>query len=206
MFDILLAGGWLMVPLLICSVAVIGISFDRYTTLIATKVAPTGLLADTWDALQNGKLDTSAIHKLKSESPLGAIFAAGLNSSRQGREVMRDSMESQASHEIHQLEKYMAPLHMIGQVAPLLGLLGTVIGMINVFTVMVAQGAGNAEVLAGGISQALVTTAAGLIVAIPAMLLHRYFQRRLEYIVVRMERDSATLVDAVHSARKVSVK
>lgn len=97
MFDILLAGGWLMIPLLICSVAVIGISLDRYTQLVPNKVAPKGLLPDTWNALEEGKLDSSAMHKLKSGSPLGAIFVAGLNSSRQGREVMRDSMESEAS-------------------------------------------------------------------------------------------------------------
>jgi len=206
MFDIMLAGGWLMIPLVLCSIAVIAISLDRYTTLVPSKIAPKGLLAQTWDSLQQGKLDSSALQALKAGSPLGAIFASGLNSSRQGRDVMRDSMESQANHEIHRLERFMAPLQVISQVAPLLGLLGTVIGMIKVFTLMVVEGAGNAEVLAGGISQALVTTAAGLIVAIPAMLLHRYFQRRLDFIVVTMEKESATLVDAVHSARKVNVK
>jgi biopolymer transport protein ExbB len=125
-------------------------------------------------------------------------LAAGLANAKHGREIMKESIEDTASHIIHDLERYLNALGTIAAVAPLLGLLGTVLGMIRVFTEIMVQGTGNAGVLAGGISEALITTASGLCVAIPALVMHRYFLRRIDEIVVTMEQDAIKLINAMH--------
>ena len=119
---------------------------------------------------------------------------------------MIESIEHAAGHVIHDMSRYLNLLGTIAQITPLLGLLGTVLGMIRVFTEIMAQGTGNANVLAGGISEALITTAAGLTVAIPTLLFYRFFQRRIETLVVELERESIKLVDALHSSRAVDYK
>ncbi len=206
MFEILTAGGWLMVPIILCSILVIAIGGERFWTLDPKKIAPRHLLAQVWSWIKNNQLDASKLRELKQSSPLGRILAAGLSNSRHGREVMKDSIQEAASQVIHEMERYLTILSTIANIAPLLGLLGTVIGMIKVFTAIMLQGTGNAGVLAGGISEALITTAAGLTVAIPAMILHRFFQRRVDTIVVTMEEEAVKLVDALHSDRRVDVK
>jgi biopolymer transport protein ExbB len=205
-FDVLAAGGWLMIPIVLCSIAVIAISAERYWTLDPGKIAPRQLLAQVWGWIKNNQLDAGKLRELKQSSQLGKILAAGLSNSRHGREVMKDSIQEAASQVIHEMERYITPLGTIAAVAPLLGLLGTVIGMIKVFTAIMLQGTGNAGVLAGGISEALITTAAGLCVAIPAMIFHRFFLRRIDTIVVTMEEEAIKLVDALHSDRRVDVK
>lgn len=206
MFDIITAGGWLMVPIILCSILVIAIGGERYWTLNPKKIAPRHLLAQVWSWIKNNQLDASKLRELKQSSPLGRILAAGLSNSRHGRDVMKDSIQEAASQVIHDMERYLTILGTIANIAPLLGLLGTVIGMIKVFTAIMLEGTGNAAVLAGGISEALITTAAGLTVAIPAMILHRFFQRRVDTIVVTMEEEAVKLVDALHSDRRVDVK
>ncbi|WP_027330947.1 MotA/TolQ/ExbB proton channel family protein [Marinimicrobium agarilyticum] len=206
MFDIITAGGWLMVPIIFCSILVIAIGAERYWTLNPKKIAPRHLLAQVWSWIKNNQLDASKLRELKQSSPLGRILAAGLSNSRHGRDVMKDSIQEAASQVIHDMERYLTILSTIANIAPLLGLLGTVIGMIKVFTAIMLEGTGNAGVLAGGISEALITTAAGLTVAIPAMILHRFFQRRVDTIVVTMEEEAVKLVDALHSDRRVDVK
>ena len=206
MFEIITAGGWLMVPIILCSILVIAICGERYWTLDPKKIAPRHLLAQVWSWIKNNQLDAGKLRELKQSSPLGRILAAGLSNSRHGREVMKDSIQEAASQVIHEMERYLTILSTIANIAPLLGLLGTVIGMIKVFTAIMLQGTGNAGVLAGGISEALITTAAGLTVAIPAMILHRFFQRRVDTIVVTMEEEAVKLVDALHSDRRVDVK
>jgi|TARA_R100000093_G_scaffold67240_1_gene38578 biopolymer transport protein ExbB len=205
-FEIITAGGWLMVPIILCSILVIAIGGERYWTLDPKKIAPRHLLAQVWSWIKNNQLDAGKLRELKQSSPLGRILAAGLSNSRHGREVMKDSIQEAASQVIHEMERYLTILSTIANIAPLLGLLGTVIGMIKVFTAIMLQGTGNAGVLAGGISEALITTAAGLTVAIPAMILHRFFQRRVDTIVVTMEEEAVKLVDALHSDRRVDVK
>ncbi|WP_408631105.1 MotA/TolQ/ExbB proton channel family protein [Marinimicrobium alkaliphilum] len=195
-----------MIPIVLCSIAVIAIAGERYWTLNPTKVAPRHLLAQVWSWLKNNQLDAGKLRELKQSSPLGQILAAGLSNSRHGREVMKDSIQEAANQVIHELERYITALGTIAAIAPLLGLLGTVIGMIKVFTAIMLQGTGNAGVLAGGISEALITTAAGLCVAIPAMIVHRFFLRRIDSLVVTMEDDAIKLVDALHSDRRVDVK
>lgn len=206
MLEIIQAGGWLMVPIILCSMAVVGIALERFWTLNPAKIAPRHLLAQVWGWIKNNQLDAQRLKELKQGSELGKILAAGLSNSRHGRDVMKDSIQEAASEVIHTLEQYLGALGTIAAVAPLLGLLGTVIGMIKVFTTITLQGTGNAGALAGGISEALVTTAAGLCVAIPAMVAHRYFTRKVDSIVVIMEQESIKLVDALHSDRRVEGK
>lgn len=206
MFEILTTGGWLMLPILLCSVAVIAISLERYWTLNPSKIAPRHQLGQVWSWIQQNQLDSEKLKQLRQSSKLGRILAAGLSNSRHGRDVMKDSIQEAANQVIHEMERYLGALGTIAAIAPLLGLLGTVIGMIKVFTALNLEGAGNAAVLAGGISEALITTAAGLTVAIPAMIAHRFFVRRVDTLVVTMEQEAVKLVDALHSDRRVDVK
>jgi biopolymer transport protein ExbB len=204
--EIIKAGGWLMFPIILCSIAVIAISVERYWTLSPEKIAPRYLLAQLWSWLKNNQLDAGKMKELRGNSDLGKILAAGLSNSKHGREVMKDSIQEAANQVVHDMERYLGALGTIAAIAPLLGLLGTVLGMIKVFTAIMVQGTGNASVLAGGISEALITTAAGLCVAIPAMILHRHFLRRVDGLMVIMEQDAVKLVDALHSERRVDVK
>ncbi|WP_370978741.1 MotA/TolQ/ExbB proton channel family protein [Agaribacterium sp. ZY112] len=206
MFQIITSGGWLMLPIILCSIAVIGISVERFWTLNPKKIAPKHQLGQVWSWIQDKELDVAKLKRLRGSSSLGRILAAGLSNSRHGRDVMKDSIEEAASEVVHDLERYLGALGTIAAIAPLLGLLGTVIGMIKVFTALNLMGAGNAQVLAGGISEALITTAAGLTVAIPAMIAHRFFVRRVDSLVVLMEQESVKLVDALHSERRVDLK
>ena len=206
MKEIIFAGGWLMIPIILCSIAVVGITGERFWTLNPAKIAPRHLLAQVWGWIKNNQLDGNKIRDLRASSALGKILAAGLSNSRSGRDVMKDSIEEAANQVVHEMERYIGALGTIAAIAPLLGLLGTVVGMIKVFTEIMLQGTGNSQALAGGISEALITTAAGLVVAIPAMMSHRYFQRRVDSLVVTMEQEAIKLVDALHSDRRVDVK
>lgn len=206
MIDLFLAGGIMMWPILLCSLLVVGISLERYWTLNPTKLAPKTLLAQVWSWVKNNQLDATKLRELKQSSPLGQILAAGLSNSKHGRDVMKESIEEAANQVIHDLERYMGTLSVIANIAPLMGLLGTVLGMIQVFNAIMLQGTGNTGVLAGGISVALYTTVAGLVVAIPATIAHKYFQRRVDAIVVTFEEEAVKLVDALHSDRRVDLK
>jgi biopolymer transport protein ExbB len=203
---IIVAGGWLMLPLILCSVAMIAISIERFWTLDPKKVAPKQQLAEVWSWIKNNEVNAERLRELKQSSELGVILAAGLSNSRNGRETMKDSIQEAANQVIHSLERYIGALGTIAAVAPLLGLLGTVLGMIKVFVAIELQGTGNAGALAGGISEALITTAAGLLVAIPAMIAHRFYIRRIDSLAVTMEQEAIKLVDALHSDRRVDVK
>jgi len=203
-YELIIAGGWIMVPILLCSGAVIAIAIERYWTLRPGRVVPNGLLTQVWHWLKHHDFNRDKLDELRLSSPLGQILAAGLSNSGHGRDVMKDSIEEAANQVIHQLERYLAILGTIAAIAPLLGLLGTVIGMIKVFTAIMVEGTGNAGVLAGGISEALITTAAGLTVAIPALIFHRFFERRIDSLVVVMEDQAVKLIDAVHGDRMLS--
>ena len=183
MLELVTAGGWLMVFILLSSVVAAAICIERLYTLNPKKIAPPHLLASVWKQLKAGEMDANRLRILRQSSPLGRILAAGLGNAYHGRDVMRESIQEAASHVIHELERYLNTLGTIAAVAPLLGLLGTVVGMIKVFAEIMAQGTGNASALAGGISEALITTAAGLSVAIPALVMHRYLTARIDGIV-----------------------
>ena len=188
-----------MVLIVLSSVLVLAICIERLYTLNPRKIAPPHLLATVWKQLKRGELDADKLRTLKQSSPLGRILAAGLGNAYHGRDVMKESIQEAAAHVVHDLERYLNTLGTIAAVAPLLGLLGTVVGMIKVFAEIMAQGTGNASALAGGISEALITTAAGLTVAIPALVMHRYFVGRIDGIVVELEQETIKLVDALHS-------
>jgi biopolymer transport protein ExbB len=187
-----------MLPIVFSSVVVMAISVERLYTLNGRKISPPHLLATVWKQLKAEGLDSAKLRTLRQSSPLGRILAAGLGNASQGRDVMKESIQEAASHVVHDLERYLNTLGTIAAVTPLLGLLGTVMGMIKVFAEIMAQGTGNASVLAGGISEALITTAAGLSVAIPALVMHRYFVGRIDGIVVGLEQETIKLVDAMH--------
>ncbi len=206
MFELVKAGGWLMLPIILCSIAAVAICIEKYLALNPTKIAPPHLLAQVWGWIKNNQLTADKLRSMKTASPLGQILAAGLSNSRHGRDVMKESIEEAAGHVIYDLERYLNTLGTIAAITPLLGLLGTVIGMIKVFTEIMVQGTGNAGVLAGGISEALITTAAGLSVAIPALILHRYFSRKVDAMVITLEQETIKLVDALHGDRQVDIK
>lgn len=195
-----------MIPILLCSVTALAICIERFLVLQPQKIAPPHLLAQVWTQLKSEQMDAAHLRQLRAGSPLGRILATGLSNARHGRDVMKESIEETASHVVHELERYLDTLGTIAVISPLLGLLGTVIGMIQVFSQIVLQGTGNPGVLAGGISQALITTAAGLGLAIPTVIMHRYYQRRVDSIVVSMEQETIKLVDAMHGERKVELK
>ncbi len=206
MFEIVQAGGILMLPIILCSVLAIAIIIERFWTLNPSRIAPRNMLPEVWSKIKQNQLDATELRDLRNSSALGQILASGLVSAKSGRTIMIESIEQAAGHVIHEMSRYLNLLGTIAQITPLLGLLGTVLGMIRVFTEIMAQGTGNANVLAGGISEALITTAAGLTVAIPTLLFYRFFQRRIDTLVVELERESIKLVDALHTSRSVDYK
>ncbi len=205
MFELVKSGGWLMLPIVLCSIAAFGICLERLWTLRPGKIAPMGLVGQVWGWIKKNQLDSKKITSLGRHSSLGRILAVGLINSKYGRDIMKESIAETASHEIHKMERFLNTLGTIAAITPLLGLLGTVLGMIRVFTAIVVEGSGNATVLAGGISEALITTAAGLTVGIPALFFHRFFTRRIEEISINMEQQAIKLVDAVHGEREVDL-
>ncbi len=187
-----------MVPILLCSVIAAAISGERLWSLQRKRVLPDNLLPQTWTMLKNNDMDSQKLRELRSGSALGSVFATGIANARRGRDVMKQAMEEASAQVSHELERYLTALGIIASIAPLLGLLGTVVGMIKVFTELMSEGAGNANLLAGGISQALITTAAGLSVAIPALMFHRFFLRRVDELVVSIEQEAGKLADIMH--------
>lgn len=202
MFDLIKSGGWLMLPIILCSIGAMAIIAERFWTLRKNKILPSELVPQIWKLSREGKLDTSAIRSLKMSSPLGAVLAAGLANSRHGRDIMRTSIEEVGRQIVHDLEKFLNTLGTIASITPLLGLLGTVVGMIKVFTAIMTHGVGDPSVLAGGISEALITTAAGLSVAIPSLIFHRYFERLVDEYVLNMEEEALRLIDMLHGERE----
>ncbi len=204
MFELLKPGGIIMIPLLLCSVLALAIILERFWTLRVNKVAPKQVVNELWGWIKNKELTSKKLKALKESNPLGRILAAGLSNAKHGRDIMKESIEEEASHVVHEMERFLTALGTIAAVTPLLGLLGTVIGMIKVFAQLQLEGTGNAAALAGGISEALITTAAGLTVAIPALIFHRYFLRRVDEIVVSMEQEAVKLIEVVHGDREIN--
>lgn len=201
MVEIVKAGGWLMVPIILCAIVALGIVLERFWTLQQKRVLPQDLTGKVWGWVEQNTLDQQRIQTLHQGSPLGQILAAGLINRNEERVVMKDSIEDTGRHVVHELERYLDTLGTVAAVSPLLGLLGTVIGMVKVFTAITTQGVGNPTVLAGGIAEALITTAAGLTVAIPALIGYRYYRNRVDTLVVDMEKEAIKLVEALHRRR-----
>ncbi len=202
MFEFVKSGGWLMLPIIACSIAAMAIVVERFLTLRRKQVMPEHLMKQILQLHQERRLDRADLSKLKGTSPLGRILAAGLENRNHSKEVMKESIEEVGRQVVHELERYLNTLGTIASISPLLGLLGTVIGMIKVFSVIVTAGVGDPGVLAGGISEALITTAAGLSVAIPSLIFNRYFNGQIERLVIGMEEQALKLVEVIHGERE----
>ncbi|EAR23544.1 MotA/TolQ/ExbB proton channel [Nitrococcus mobilis Nb-231] len=190
-----------MLPILACSVVALAFTIERCWALRRSRVVPKHLVAQVWHLVKSNTLEPTQLRELRAGSPLGRMLAAGLVNIQYGREIVLESIEDRGRHEAHGLERYLNTLGTIAAVSPLLGLLGTVIGMIKVFSSISSAGLGNVTALAGGISQALFTTAAGLVVAIPTLMAYRYFRGKVETLVVDLEQESLKLVEVIHARR-----
>lgn len=200
MWEIIKAGDWAIIPLLACSVIALAIILERAWTLQRRRVLPARLLDEvaTWHA--QGLVDEARLGALRAHSPLGRVLAAGLAQAHAQREQMKEAIEEAGRHVVLDLERFLNTLGTIATIAPLLGLFGTVVGMIQTFNAISYAGLGDPARLASGISVALVNTAAGLFVAIPAYIFHRYYRGKVDELVVHMEQAAVRLVDAVHGA------
>ena len=190
-----------MFPIIGCSIIALGIILERFWSLQSKKVIPKHLVATIWHWVKEGQLERSKIESLSKKSALGKNLATGLNNRHLERQRIKESIEETGRQVVHEMERFLNTLGTIAAISPLLGLLGTVIGMIKVFNAITSSGVGNAAPLAGGISQALITTAAGLSVAIIALMFHRYFRGRVDEIVVKMEEEAIKMVDVLHNNR-----
>ncbi|MBL1432525.1 MAG: MotA/TolQ/ExbB proton channel family protein [Gammaproteobacteria bacterium] len=206
MRELVSAGGLLMYPILLCSVIAMAIVIERFWALRRRAVCPVNLVADIWQWAQYGQLDASRLSSLRNGSPLGRVLAAAIINLRHSREIMKEAVEEHGRQVVHELERYLNTLGTIASITPLLGLLGTVIGMIKVFAAITDQGVGNPTVLAGGISEALLTTAAGISVAIPSLMFYRHFQRRVTELANIMEQEALKLVEVLHGQREKDPK
>lgn len=202
MLEFVLAGGWLMVPIILCSIAALAIVAERFWALQNEKIAPGNLVAGVWKLHQDGKLNNQHIDQLHKSSPLGRILAAGLVNMNHDRVIMKEVIEETGRQVVTELERYLNTLGTIASITPLLGLLGTVIGMIKVFSAITAHGVGDPTILAGGISEALITTAAGISVAIPSLMFYRHLRGKVDLLVLKMEEESLKLVEVIHGERE----
>jgi biopolymer transport protein ExbB len=197
MLEIVQSGGWLMLPIIICSVIAAAIILERLWTLQPSRVLPRNLTRQVWEWVSKNQLSHTHIDELHKGSPLGEILAAGLANRHREREVIKESIEDAGRQVVHDLERFLNSLGTIAAISPLLGLLGTVIGMVKVFAAITTHGVGDPTVLAGGISEALITTAAGLTVAIPSLIGYRYLRGRVDALAVRMEQEAIRMVEAL---------
>ncbi len=196
MWEIIIAGGPVMWPIMLCSVAAAAIILERVWTLQRKRIIPRELTERVWKLVESRSLNERHIEALARNSPLGRVLAAGLANHDRGREIMKEAIEDTGRHVVHELERFLNALGTIAAISPLLGLLGTVVGMINAFNAITSQGVGDPRMLSGGIGEALITTAAGLIVAIPALFAYRYLRGVVDFLVVEMEKEAMKLVQA----------
>lgn len=203
MLELFRQGGWLMWPLLLCSILMFVIVLERFWNLRTDRVVPRHLLNDVWSWLKVNDLNPTRLRQLEDSSALGSFLSAGLQVYLQYRsnckDLMKERMNEVGRLQLIKLERYLSALGTIAAISPLLGLLGTVFGIIEVFSAITIQGMGDPAKMAGGIAQALVTTAAGLLVGIPALIFHRYFNRLIDRHLAAMEQDGIKLIDALSS-------
>ncbi|MGA9343271.1 MAG: MotA/TolQ/ExbB proton channel family protein [Rhodanobacteraceae bacterium] len=195
MFEILTAGGWAMLPILLCSALALAIILERFWSLRRAAVIPPGLGPEVRDWARGRKLDPEHIEALRGNSPLGELLAAALVVRNRPREIIKERVEDAGRHVVHRLSRFLNTLGTIALISPLLGLLGTVFGLITMFFAVMISGVGDPLKMAGGIGEALVCTASGLCVAIPAYAFHRYFRGRVDDLAMEMEREVNLLTD-----------
>ena len=191
-----------MLPIIFCSIVSISIIAERFWSLRREKVLPEHLVANVWNAIKQDNLKRADIEALSKQSALGQILSTGLLNRGESRDRIKECIEERGREVVHDLERFLNTLGTIASISPLLGLLGTVIGMISVFAAITQHGVGDPGALAGGISQAMITTAAGLTVAIFSLVFYRYFRRKVDGIVVVMEREAIKMVDVLHNNRR----
>ena len=201
MLELVKAGGWPMIPLLVLTVAALAIILERFWTLRRKMVLPPGLGDEVRVWAARGNLDPQHIDALRRTSPLGALLAAALDVRSRPRDQIRERIEDVGRHLVHRMEKFLNSLGTIAAAGPLLGLFGTVVGMIQMFLGILDSGIGDVNELAGGIGKALVCTATGMIVAIPALMFHRYFRGRIAGYIVEMEHEAIQLLDTLDAPR-----
>ncbi|PZP59328.1 MULTISPECIES: MotA/TolQ/ExbB proton channel family protein [Pseudoxanthomonas] len=206
MLELVKAGGWPMLPLLLLAVLALAIVVERFWSLRRKEILPPGLGEEVRRWATSSNLEASHIESLRRTSPLGALLAAALDVRHRSRDVIRERIEDTGRHLVHRMERYLNTLGTIAAAGPLLGLLGTVVGMIQMFLGILDHGLGDVNQLAGGIGKALVCTATGMLVAIPALIFHRYFRGRIAGYVIEMEQQAMALSDALeapHAAARV---
>lgn len=197
MWEIVKAGGPFMVPIILCSIIAAGILLERLWTLQRKRVLPQELIKRVTDLTDKNQVTPKVIDALEKNSPLGRVLAAALANRDRGREIMMERVEDTGRHVIYELERFLNSLGTIASISPLLGLLGTVTGIIRAFNAVMLGGMGDPRLLAGGISEALITTAGGLAVAIPSFIAYRYLRGKVEGIVVDMEKIAVKFADSL---------
>ena len=202
MFELIRAGGWVMWPIIICSVAALAIIGERFWSLQKKHVSPPELVPQVRQWLEHDELDEARINLVRDSSPLGRILAAGLVYRDHDRDVIKEAVEDTGRHVSPELERYLRTLGTIATISPFLGLLGTVLGMIEMFSGIGSKGVGDPSIVAGGIAQALITTAAGLAVAIPSVMFYRYFRGKAYELLLDMEAEAMKLIEILHNERE----
>ncbi|MDE2306587.1 MAG: MotA/TolQ/ExbB proton channel family protein [Gammaproteobacteria bacterium] len=197
MWEIIRAGGGFMWPIVLCSIAAVAIILERLWALQTSRVIPRDLGQKVLNWFESGQLNEEFIAALERNSPLGKLLAIGLRNRHRPRELLVERLEDGGRHVVHELERFLNTLGTIAAVSPLLGLLGTVAGIIHAFNAITAGGLGDPRLLSGGIGEALITTAAGLSVAIPSLIAYRFLRGKVERLVIRMEKEATRLVDAI---------
>lgn len=200
MFAIIQAAGWPIWPLLLASVIAVALIIERAITLRSSKILPPTLLDQVMQVYQRQGVNDEILDKLAQDSPLGEVLSAGLRNRKSSRYVMKEAVEEAGRTVAHELERFLTTLGTIATAAPLLGLFGTVIGMIEIFGSQSPSGA-NPQQLAHGISIALYNTAFGIGIAIPALIFYRHYRNKVDGFVVDMEQQAAKLIDIVHGER-----
>ena len=203
MLQLLIDGGWVMLPLLACSVVATAIVIERAWSLRRSCIMPPNLINRVWDLHRQGQLTQEHLDEIRDGSPLGRILAAALVNRDHSREVMKEAITDTGRHVVADLERFLNSLGTIAAISPLLGLLGTVIGMITMFDVLNSAGNDDPALLAGGVAQALITTAAGLCVAIPALMFHRHYDGKVSRLALDMEAQALRLVEVIKGEREV---
>lgn len=204
MLELVKAGGWPMIPLLLLAVLALAIVVERFWSLRRKEILPPGLGEEVRRWAASANLEASHIESLRQTSPLGALLAAALDVRHRSRDIVRERIEDTGRHLVHRMERFLNTLGTIAAAGPLLGLLGTVVGMIQMFLGILDHGLGDVNQLAGGIGKALVCTATGMLVAIPALVFHRYFRGRITGYVVEMEQQAMALSDALEVRNAVA--
>ena len=205
MLELIRAGGWPMIPLLLLAVLALGIVVERFWSLRRDRVLPPGLGQEVRAWVARGKpLEAAHVDSLRATSPLGALLAAELDVRHRNRDTIRERVEDTGRHLVHRMERFLNTLGTIAAAGPLLGLFGTVVGMIEMFLGILDHGIGDAGQLAGGIGKALICTAAGMVVAIPALAFHRYFRGRVAGYIVDMEHEAMQLMDVLDETPAVA--